>query len=107
MTNTIATEADQLSNILSKQRSAFLRDGAPALEQRRADLRKFKAALIARRKEIEEAINADFGHRSRHETAVVEILGVVEGIKYLDRHLRKFMRPTRRHVALHMRLGKA
>lgn len=107
MTNTIATEADQLSNILSKQRSAFLRDGAPTLEQRRADLKKFKAALIARRKEIEEAINTDFGHRSHHETAVVEILGVVEGIKYLDRNLRKFMRPTSRHIALHMRLGKA
>lgn len=106
MTNTITTETDQLSNILSKQRSAFLLDGAPTLEQRRDDLKKFKAALIAHRKEIEEAVNTDFGHRSRHETAVVEILGVVEGIKYLDRHLRKFMRPSRRHVALHMRFGK-
>ncbi|MEO6520843.1 MAG: coniferyl aldehyde dehydrogenase [Mucilaginibacter sp.] len=107
MANTTTTDADQLSNILHRQRAAFLRDGAPTLEQRRADLKKFKAALIDRKKEIEDAINTDFGHRSRHETDIVEILGVIEGIKYLDRHLRKFMRPTRRHVALHMRLGKA
>ena len=89
------------------QRNAFMRDGAPTLTQRRADLKKFKSAMIGRRKEIEDAVNADFGHRSRHETAIVEILGVIEGIRYLDRNLRKFMRPTRRHVALHMRFGKA
>ena len=107
MTNTITNDADKLSSILQGQRAAFLRAGAPTLDQRRADLKKFKAALIGRRKEIVDAINADFGHRSRHETDIVEILGVIEGIKYLDSNLRKFMRPGRRHVALHMRLGKA
>ena len=52
--------------------------------------------LLARRSEIEEAINTDFGHRSRHETAMMELLGVVQGIDYLQRNLRRFMRPTRR-----------
>jgi coniferyl-aldehyde dehydrogenase len=103
----IKTETDQPNDILTNQRNAFMRDGAPTLAQRRADLKKFKSAMIGRRKEIEDAVNADFGHRSRHETAIVEMVGVIEGIRYLDRHLRKFMRPTRRHVALHMRLGKA
>ena len=101
------SDADRLGNILAVQRTAFLRDGSPSLAQRRADLNKLKSALLVRRNAIEDAINADFGHRSRHETAIMEVLGVVEGIKYLDRNLRKFMRPTRRHVALHMRLGKA
>jgi len=31
----------------------------PTLEQRRGDLKKFKSAMIARRSEIEEAINSD------------------------------------------------
>lgn len=106
-TTIIKTETDQPNDILINQRNAFMRDGAPTLARRRADLKKFKSAMIGRRKEIEEAVNADFGHRSRHETAIVEILGVIEGIRYLDRNLRKFMRPTRRHVALHMRFGKA
>jgi len=106
MTTTIAA-ADSLNDILCNQRNAFIRDGAPTLAQRRADLKKFKSAMISKRKEIEDAVNADFGHRSRHETAIVEMVGVIEGIRYLDRNLRKFMRPTRRHVALHMRFGKA
>jgi coniferyl-aldehyde dehydrogenase len=101
------TGADQLGSLLAAQRAAFLRDGAPSLAQRRADLVRFRATLIAHRKAIEDAINADFGHRSRYETAIMEVGGVAEGTKYLIRNLRKFMAPARRHVALHMRMGKA
>ena len=79
--------------------------GRPHWRQRRNDLKQFKAALLERRSAIEEAIDADFGNRSRHETAMMEVLGVVQGIDYLVRHLRRFMRPTRRHIALHMRSG--
>ena len=89
-TNILAS--DELHTILTNQRNAFLHEGPPTLTQRRADLNKFKSAMIARRKEIEEAINTDFGHRSRHETAIVEIIGVIEGIKYLSSNLNLFLR---------------
>lgn len=85
------TDADRLGTLLAAQRTAFLRDGAPSLAQRRADLVRFRAALIGHRKAIEGAINADFGHRSRYETAIMEVGGVAEGTKYLIRNLRKFM----------------
>jgi hypothetical protein len=55
--------------------------------------------MLARRSAIEAAIDTDFGYRSRHETAMMEILGVVQGIDYLARNLRRFMRPTGRHIA--------
>ena len=32
-------------------------------------------------------------------------MGVVQGIDYLVRNLRRLMRPTRRHIALDMRFG--
>ncbi len=99
------TDAERFNHILHAQRAAYLRDGAPSLTARRNDLRKLKAALIARRGAIEEAINTDFGHRSRHETAIMEIVGVVQGIDYLRRNLRRFMRPTRRHIDLLLRFG--
>jgi coniferyl-aldehyde dehydrogenase len=96
---------ERFSDILAAQRAAYLRDGAPSLAARRSDLKKFKAALLARQTAIEEAINTDFGIRSRHETALTEVFGVVQGIDYLDRNLRRFMRPTRRHIALNLRFG--
>ena len=99
------TDHERFAELLATQRSAFVRAGAPSLATRRSDLKKFKAALIARRADIEEAINADFGNRSRHETAMMEVLGVVEAIDYLERNLRRFMLPSRRHIALNLRMG--
>ena len=61
--------------------------------------------MLSQRTAIEDAMNTDFGNRSRHETAMMEVLGVVQGIDYLDRNLRRFMRPTRRHIALLQRLA--
>lgn len=96
-----------MHEILARQRTAFLRAGAPSLKDRRADLRKLQAAILKNREDIERAVNADFGHRSKHETAIMELLALKSGIDYLHHHLRDFMRPARRHVAVQFRLGSA
>ena len=44
-----ATRPEALSRLLARQRAAFLRDGAPSLAERRANLKKLRAALLARR----------------------------------------------------------
>ena len=93
--------------ILARQRAAFLRDGAPGIAERKADLKRLRRTLIAWRPRIEAAVSADFGHRSRHETATMEIVPTVQGIDYLIRNLRRFMRPRRRHVAVTMQPGRA
>jgi coniferyl-aldehyde dehydrogenase len=93
--------------ILARQRAAFTQSPSPSLTERRADLRRLRDAILAQRSEIEAAVNADFGHRSRHETAIMEIVALKTGIDYLHRNLRRFMRPTRRHVAAYFRFGSA
>lgn len=92
---------------LARQREGFLRDGAPSLSRRREDLARLRQALLARRGEIEAALNADFGHRSAHETTMFELMTVVEGIAYLRRKLRGWMKPQRRHVAIHFKPAHA
>jgi len=99
--------APQLDQILERQRASFLRDGAPLLARRRADLMKLRSAVLANKNEIAEAVSTDFGHRSHHETAIMELMTLIMGIDYLHKNLRRFMRPTRRHVALTMRMGSA
>lgn len=107
VTLTPLTTETSLAGTLARQRAAFLRDGPPTPAARRADLKKLRAAVLARRTEIEHAIDADFGHRSRHETAMAEIMTLVQGIAYLSRNLRRFMAPERRHVALTFRFASA
>jgi len=93
--------------LLERQRHAFLRDGPPDLWERKATLARLRAAVLGHRNEIGVAIGADFGHRSRHETDTMEVLGVVQSIDYLVRNLKRFMKPDRRHVALPYRAGRA
>jgi coniferyl-aldehyde dehydrogenase len=106
-THAKTTQETRLNRILTQQRAAFLRDGAPGPAKRRADLLKLKRALLARRKQFEAAIDADFGHRPAHETAIMEFVPAIQGIDYLRAHLRRWMRPRRRSVAIHFRPGVA
>ncbi|KAB0637815.1 aldehyde dehydrogenase [Burkholderia stagnalis] len=93
--------------LLARQRSAFVKEGPPGVQQRKARLARLRAAVLAHRRDVEEAISADFGHRSRHETAIMELVGVIQAIDYLSRNLRRFMKPQRRHVGIFYRAGHA
>jgi len=101
------TEQIQLTSLLARLRASFLRDDAPSLAQRKADLKKLKTALLARRGEFAKAINSDFGHRSAYETAILDFVPLIHGINYLHKHIGKWMRPRRRHVAVHFQPGAA
>jgi coniferyl-aldehyde dehydrogenase len=92
---------------LERQRAAFIHQGPPSLDERRRNLKKLKQALLDRQGDIIQAINDDFGHRSRHETALFELVSVTNGIQYLLKHLARWMRPQRRHVALEFAPAKA
>src|SRR5262245_14229093 len=96
-----------LDGLLARQRTAFLQAGPPSFDERRAKLRKLRAAVLARRAELEAALDQDFGHRSRHESAIMELLALTWGIDYLLKNLRRFMRRERRHVAPAMRFARA
>jgi coniferyl-aldehyde dehydrogenase len=88
-----------MQDTLARQRAAFLRDGPPTLKQRRADLRKLKDAILARQDAFIAALDADFGHRARQESQMLDLGSTIGGINYLHSNLRRFMRPERRHVA--------
>ena len=69
------------------QRAAFLRAGTPSLQERRADLTRLNDAISRNVGRLAEAISADFGNRSRHETELGEIVPVQSAIRHALRHL--------------------
>jgi coniferyl-aldehyde dehydrogenase len=105
LTDDVAPE--RLADILARQRAAFLRDGAPTLAARKADLAKLKKAVRARLPEFERSLNADFEGRSARETVILEGMALVQGINYLSRNLKGWMRPQKRHVDMHFMPGRA
>ena len=88
----------EMTAVLEQQRAAFLRDGTPDLTDRKTRLAKLRAAVLKHRSALEDAISTDFGYRSRYETDIMELLGVLQSIDYLTKNLRRFMKPQRRHV---------
>ncbi|AFJ01943.1 Aldehyde dehydrogenase [Methylophaga frappieri] len=92
---------------LTHQRQSFLTKGTPTVQKRRSDLKKLRLAIVSNRQAIEDALIADFGSRSRHETVITEIMTLLNGIDYLHKNLRRFMRSERRHVPLNFQPAKA
>jgi coniferyl-aldehyde dehydrogenase len=73
---------------------------APALGERLDRLARLRAAISENETRFEQAISADFGHRSATETAIAESLLVLGEIKHAIKHLGKWMAPRRVSTAL-------
>jgi coniferyl-aldehyde dehydrogenase len=88
--------------IFDAQRAAFLRAGAPTLQERRADLKKLGDAIGRNTDRLAAAISADFGNRSRHETELGEVFPARSAIRHTLHHLAAWMRPKRVSVGLEL-----
>ena len=71
------------------QRAAFLRTGPTSYEQRIDSLKRLRQAIVDHHEQILEAVNADFGHRSRHETFFADVIGLLGEIRHTRKHLKK------------------
>jgi coniferyl-aldehyde dehydrogenase len=90
--------ADTLRTCFQKQRESYLADPIPNAAQRKQDLLALKNMLIENRESIIEAISSDYGNRSRHESLFAEVIAVSDGINDTIKHLKKWMKPQKRHV---------
>ena len=87
-----------LAFTLAQQRKAYFAHPVPTLDQRKADLRTLQRFVRENKDALCEAISLDYGHRSRHETLMGEIVPVIGGIDDAIKHLRRWMKPQRRAV---------
>lgn len=86
--------AAALAATLARLRTAW-QDQPPTQAQRRADLQRLRTALLRRLPQMADAIAADFGQRSRHESLIADGMTVLGEIDHLLRHLRGWMKPRR------------
>lgn len=87
-----------LDATLARQRAAYLAHPVPTLAERRRDLQTLQRFIRDHKEALCEAISADYGNRSRHETLLAEIFPAIDGIDHVLKHLKKWMRPQRRGV---------
>ena len=85
-----------MSEVLERQRAAYLADGPPSFETRIDRLDRAIAILVDFEEEILQALSADFGHRSRDQSLLTDVAGSIEPLKFAKKHLGSWMRPERR-----------
>jgi coniferyl-aldehyde dehydrogenase len=89
-----------LQAALELQRRACARDPVPGYDERRADLAALRRFIVENREALIDAVNRDYGTRSRHETLFAELAPVLDGIRHARGRLRTWMRPQRRGIDL-------
>jgi coniferyl-aldehyde dehydrogenase len=90
-----------------RMKAAYRASPAPTYEARMDRLGRFAEVIKQRQDEITAAVSADYGNRSTRETKIAEVLMLLDGIKYIRKHLKGWMRPEGRHVSMTYKPARA
>ena len=85
--------------VLTRQKAAHLRDGAPSAEMRMERIDRCIALLADYRTEIEDALIEDFGARSREATAFTDVASSIGTLKHAKAGLKAWMKPEKRKTS--------
>lgn len=101
------TIQSNLQRVLEAQRSAFSRNPAPGIDERRQRIASLKKVLIKNRQALLDALNNDFGGRAQNESLLAEFTPILGNISYTLKHLKQWMKPSRRHVSYQLKPSSA
>ncbi|HAY05715.1 MAG TPA: coniferyl aldehyde dehydrogenase [Hyphomonas sp.] len=87
-----------MRSLLDRQKAAHLRDGIPSAAKRIEWLDKSIDLLFTHGDALNEAMCADFGHRSKDQSNLTDIAGSIGALKFAKANLAKWMRPEKRKV---------
>ena len=106
-TGTIVDDAlPGLHQKLAAARAGFAADPFPSAAVRRDRLDRLLDVLDDERGFV-AALDADFGHRSAHETRLAELYVVSAEVRHARRHVARWMRPRRIATPLRLWPGRA
>ncbi|AQL35228.1 coniferyl aldehyde dehydrogenase [Pseudomonas syringae] len=91
---------ETMHHAFALQRAAFRANPMPSAAQRLQWLKSLGELLSLHRQDLIDAIGADFGQRSADETLLAELLPSLLGIADARKHVKRWMKPSRRRVGL-------
>ena len=96
-----------LETAYARLRAAERREPYPEYAWRHAALSALAAAIRRRSSEMIAAASADFGGRSQWTSKIGDVAGMLRELDYQRAHLRRWMAPESRRLALHFRPARA
>jgi coniferyl-aldehyde dehydrogenase len=96
-----------LQALFALQQQAFAAQSFPPEAVRLDRLARLKRLVEEHEYQIAEAISADFGNRSHHETVIGEVIIVLAAVAHARRHLRRWMKQRRVRTSFHSLPGSS
>jgi coniferyl-aldehyde dehydrogenase len=92
------TSRDHMHSLLERQREDYLREGVVSAERRKDRLERAIGLLKAHQQRLVDAMAADFGHRSHHQSLLTDVAGSIGPLRHAQKHVARWMRPEKRKV---------
>jgi len=85
-----------MHSILKKQKDYFIKNGAPSYKLRIDRLNRMKDIVLKNKDKIVDALNEDFGVRSKNQSMVTDVYSIIPDIEYTKKNLKKWMKVDKR-----------
>jgi len=92
----------ELKSLVDAQRTAFRAEGAVHLQTRIDRIDRCISLLVDNQPAICEALDKDFGCRSKYVTQMTDIMNSVGSLKHVKKNLKKWMKPEKRSAPVPM-----
>ncbi|RNF51604.1 coniferyl aldehyde dehydrogenase [Marinomonas hwangdonensis] len=100
MAVTLSYQNEEMHQAFERLKSLAQRHTMPTLEERLQCLKRLEVALLHSERSLLAALQKDFGHRALEESRLLELVPAMGEIKHAKRHLKQWMRPSKRRVHL-------
>ncbi|MGP4057507.1 aldehyde dehydrogenase family protein [Mycobacterium sp. 4D054] len=90
-----ASRPEPMTELLGRQRSAFVADGPPDEALRRNRIDRLLALVLDNADDFVDAMAADYGTRPRAGTLFTEIMGMISVVEHTRAHVRQWMKPVK------------
>jgi len=100
-------EIEWLDQVFVQQKKVSQYEYFPDALTRINDIQLLKNALLNFESQLLKAMKKDFGHRSEDDAKFGDILTTVLSAKYAIKHIKRWMKPSKRHVGVLFQPAKA
>ena len=100
-------EAEAFNRVFERMHAATRRSPVVERSRRQAQLDALSALVRDNAERFVTAISADFGHRSAHETRLLELFPSLEAIRHTRSHFGAWMKPQKKSPSIWFRPGRA
>jgi len=106
ITNDESTVGVDMNATFSAQKAHFRSNSNPDLKTRQDDLARLKELLVRYQDQIIDALSEDYGQRAKYDSLIADITPSLHLIDYNRKHLKKWMKPSRRGAGLMLQPAK-